>query len=151
METIIGTVTTVAGVELTVKKDQHHFRAYDKDGKQHGAAWMDCENLANELRFKMPEIGPAPEIPAPPAADNDGGPDKPESSETPTEDTPQAESADAAGPILIGVENYNRSRCGHFNEEVCRMDNTTCDGKCGEHASRAPGSQDDGYKPNIEG
>jgi hypothetical protein len=32
---------------------------------------------------------------------------------------------------------HDRDRCGHFKEEICGMDNTACDGQCGEHASRA--------------
>lgn len=145
METIIGTVTTVAGVELTVKKDKHHFRAYDKDGKQHGAAWMECENLANELRFPMPGIVPAPTTDTPPAPEVPGAETKPPA---------------AAEPIQAAQSSHDRDRCGHFKEEVCRMDNTACDGKCGEHASRATAENteaadnsehEDGERPNIEG
>ncbi len=39
---------------------------------------------------------------------------------------------------LVPAAPADTSKCGQFREGICAMDNTACDGQCGEHASRAP-------------
>ncbi len=104
-------VKTRSGKELTIKKGQHHFRAYDKDGNQVGLPWMEYHCLSAELDLENIETATKPE---------------PESTNPIPQYDPKAEPNPAS-----------RDKCGHFINETCRIDGISCDGQCGEHASRA--------------
>ncbi len=127
------------GSKITIRKDKTHYRAFSADGKQVGEAWIKLSSLQDELKFKIfGEQGAGTD-----QGQQGAGSEPEQSTEAPGEKVGQEQSGDqpAAG---ADQSNHDRSRCGHFKEEVCQMDNTACDGQCGEHASRATADKKEG-------
>lgn len=96
------------GTVIKIYPDKHHHRAYTAPGKEIGQPFVKLSDLLASLGATLA------------TAEGAGAPSE----------WPEPSLGDKK-------EIHDRSRCGHFEKEICGMDKTACDGMCGQHASRA--------------